>query len=136
MTAVPPPVEVLATGTFDVVEYDAELAAASANHAIGTSCWFANGVVRVWEVRLEPGQRGPFHIHDGRYFWTCVEPGQARQRYGDGTWKDLAYGVGTTMYFAHTPEAAVIHDLENIGDTTLRFVTVELLDGDGEGVGR
>jgi hypothetical protein len=35
--------------------------------------------------------------------------------------------VGETRYLEHTPETALIHDLENIGESTLRFVTVELL---------
>jgi hypothetical protein len=38
------------------------------------------------------------------------------------------YLVGETKYLEHTAETALIHDLENIGDTDLRFVTVELLD--------
>ena len=38
------------------------------------------------------------------------------------------YLVGETKYLEHTPDSALIHDLENVGDSTLRFVTVELLD--------
>ena len=52
---------------------------------LGTSLWFENDRVRVFEVRLEPGERGPFHVHDRTYFWTVVEPGRGRQRFADGT---------------------------------------------------
>ena len=50
------------------------------------------------------------------------------QRLGDGSYWVTDYRVGDTSYLEHTPENALIHDLENVGDTTLRFVTVELLD--------
>ena len=42
------------------------------------SLWFENDHVRVFEVRLDPGERGPFHVHDRTYFWTVVEPAEAR----------------------------------------------------------
>lgn len=45
---------------------------------------FENGVVRVWDLTLEPGQRAPFHTHTVRYFWTCVKDGIADQRTLDG----------------------------------------------------
>ena len=45
---------------------------------------------------------------------------------GDGTWTTTRYGLGDTAYRVHSPEDPLIHDLENIGDSTLRFVTVEL----------
>ena len=38
------------------------------------------------------------------------------------------YQVGETQYQAPGPDDALIHDLENVGDAELRFVTVELLD--------
>ena len=46
-----------------------------------------------------------------------------------GTLMVRDYRLGDTRYLEHTPETALIHDLENVGDTTLRFVTVELLGG-------
>ncbi len=82
----------------------------------------------VWEVRLEPGQRGPFHNHTRNYFWTVVEGSRGLQRFADGTYMVRDYREGDTRFLEHTPEDSLIHDLENIGDTTLRFVTVELLD--------
>ena len=50
---------------------------------------------------------------------------------GFRTLKDLLcyYNIGDTKFLEHTPETALVHDLENVGDTTLRFVTVELLNG-------
>ena len=31
------------------------------------------------------------------------------------------------MYSEHSPESPMLHDLENVGETPLRFVAVELL---------
>jgi quercetin dioxygenase-like cupin family protein len=41
----------------------------------------------VWEVRLRPGERGPFHAHTRRYFWTVVDGGTGLQRSADGTYR-------------------------------------------------
>lgn len=113
-------------GTFPVEDFAQELAAAPTNREIGTSLWFENDHIRVFEVRLEPGQRGPFHVHDATYFWTVVDPGRGLQRFADGTLVVRDYAVGETKYLVHSPDDPLVHDLENVGDSTLRFVTVEL----------
>lgn len=113
-------------GTFDPAAYAEELERAPHNHQVGTALWFENDHVRVFEVRLEPGERGPFHVHDTTYFWTVVDPGRGLQRFADGTFVVRDYSLGETKYLVHTPGEPLIHDLENVGNTTLRFVTVEL----------
>ena len=113
-------------GTYDTGAYADELARAMDNHEIGTACHFENDHVRVWEVRLEPGERGAFHVHDRTYFWTVVEPGRALQRFPDGTFVVRDYAPGETRYLQHSRDNALVHDLENVGATTMRFVTVEL----------
>jgi quercetin dioxygenase-like cupin family protein len=120
-------VETIEEGAYDVASFAEELAAAPDNPAVGTSRLFENERVRVWEVRLAPGERSPFHAHTVRYFWTCVDAGVGRQRYADGTMKLLRYAAGDTLYSEHSAEAPLLHDLENVGETPLRFVTVELL---------
>ena len=112
-------------GTYDPSEYADELAAAPNSHDIGTTLWFDNHHIRVFELRLEPGERAPFHIHDKEYFWTVVDEGKGLQHFRDGTWTTTDYALGDTAYRVHTPNEPLIHDLQNIGDTTLRFVTVE-----------
>jgi uncharacterized cupin superfamily protein len=114
-------------GAFDRAEYSAELEAAPANLDLGTELWFENDRIRVWEVLLQPGERGAFHAHTTNYFWTVVAPGRGLQRFADGTFIVRDYRPGETRYLEHTAENALIHDLENVGETTLRFVTVELL---------
>ena len=113
-------------GTYPVEDFAQELEAASANRQIGTSLWFENDHVRVFEISLEPGERGPFHVHDATYFWTVVAPGRGLQRFVDGTLVARDYALGETKYLENSPEDPLVHDLENVGDSTLRFVTVEL----------
>lgn len=122
--------EILDEGTFDQSVFADELEAAPENLAVGTTRWFENERISVWEIRLEPGERGPFHAHTRNYFWTVVEAGRGLQRLADGTFMVRDYKVGDTMYLEHGPDTALIHDLENVGDSVLRFVTVELLDQD------
>lgn len=120
--------EELEAGEFDVQEFEAELSAAPDNREIGSSVLFENDRVRVWEVRLQPGERGAFHIHDRNYFWTVVEGGIGKQRSTDGTYKLRRYDTGDTSFQANTPDDSMIHDFENAGDDEIRFITVELLD--------
>ena len=113
-------------GTFAVDDFADELAEAERNRQLGTALWFENDHVRIFEVRLGPGERGPFHVHDATYFWTVVEPGRGLQRFADGSWVVRDYALGDTKYLTHSPEDTLVHDLENVGESTLRFVTVEL----------
>ena len=120
--------EIVEQGTFDPQEYAEELAAAPSNLDVGTTVWFENHRIRVWEILLQPGERGPFHAHTTNYFWTVVEGSRGLQRFADGTYAVRDYEVGQTKYLEHGPDSALIHDLENVGDTPLRFVTVELFE--------
>jgi mannose-6-phosphate isomerase-like protein (cupin superfamily) len=113
-------------GDFDVAEFAQEFSVASDNHEIGTALWLENDHVKVFESKLEPGKRAPFHVHDRTYFWTVVDAGRGLQRFADGTYVVHDYEVGESKYLQHSPDAPLIHDLENVGDTTLRFITVEL----------
>jgi hypothetical protein len=54
------------------------------------------------------------------------DPSRGLQRFVDGTLVALDYRFGEARYLVHSPEDPLIHDLENIGDSVLRFVTVEL----------
>jgi hypothetical protein len=113
-------------GTFALEAFADELAIAEDNRELGTSLWFENDHVRVFELRLEPGERGPFHVHDATYFWTVVEPGRGLQRFADGTSVERDYTLGETGYLEHSPGDPLVHDLENVGTSVLRFITVEL----------
>jgi hypothetical protein len=87
-----------------------------------------SGRVRVWSLRLRPGERLPFHRHVLDYFWTATTPGKARSRYPDGHTSEPEYEAGDTMHFTFASGEFMVHDLENIGSEDLCFTTVEFLD--------
>jgi hypothetical protein len=84
--------------------------------------------VRIWLIEMEPGDRLEFHRHVLDYFWTTTTAGRGRSRYPDGRVVDTDYSVGATKNYKMEKGGSFMHDLENIGDTTLSFVTVEFLD--------
>jgi beta-alanine degradation protein BauB len=114
--------------TYSKEEFGAELDSAPTNHDIGTTLWFENEHVRVWEVRLESGQRAPFHSHSQTYFWTCIDPGAGFQRFPDGTAQAFDFKLGETVFSEITAGDAMIHDLENTDEKLVRFVAIELKD--------
>ena len=84
--------------------------------------------VRVWSIRLRPGERIGFHRHVLDYFWTAVTAGRALSHRPDGSTVETRYREGETRHESYAPGEHKIHDLENIGDTELIFTTVEFLD--------
>jgi oxalate decarboxylase/phosphoglucose isomerase-like protein (cupin superfamily) len=119
---------VLKTEEFNALDYAHELDVVAANFDVGTKMLFANDKIRVWEVRLQPGERGAFHTHATRYFWTVIHGGIGRQRSQDGSMITREYSAGDTSYLEHSPEDTWFHDFENFGTTDMLFLTVELLD--------
>jgi quercetin dioxygenase-like cupin family protein len=98
------------------------------NGRVGTKLLSESDKVRVWEIRLKPGERIGFHRHVLDYFWTAVTPGRGRSHHGDGSTLEMSYEAGETRHATYGPGEYKLHDLENIGDTELIFTTVEFLD--------
>jgi len=105
-----------------------ELRANDQNGRVGLQLLSQDKRVRVWAIKLLPGERLPFHRHVLDYFWTALEPGEARSRYGDGAVRHFHYEPGETLHLYFDRGASMIHDLTNIGTTPISFITVELLE--------
>jgi quercetin dioxygenase-like cupin family protein len=95
------------------------------NRQVGSRVVSETDTLRIWNLVLQPGERAPFHRHEETYFWTILGEGKSRSHYDDGTVKDTDYEAGDTKHFDLRGGDFFVHDLENIGDTTLTFVTVE-----------
>jgi quercetin dioxygenase-like cupin family protein len=104
-----------------------ELARNTANGCVGHVLVSETDRVRVWSLRLAPGERIAFHRHVLDYFWTAVTPGRALSRYEDGRVAETTYAAGDTRHFTFGPGESMQHDLENTGETELVFTTVEFL---------
>ena len=61
------------------------------NGCVGTRLISETERVRVWEIRLKPGERISFHRHVLDYFWTAVTAGRGRSRMQDGTTVEKSY---------------------------------------------
>ena len=110
------------------MDREAELARAlgPGNGMVGQRLLSETEAVRIWRIELAPGERVAFHTHVLNYFWTALSPGRSRSTTGDGRMVETAYETGTTRHFTYAKGEKMVHDLENIGDTTLAFTTVEL----------
>jgi len=83
---------------------------------------------RVWMIRLAPGERFGFHRHVLDYFWTSVSGGRGRQHLHDGTTVEYSYMPGETRHETYPAGQFKVHDLENIGDKEMVFMTIEFLN--------
>jgi len=98
------------------------------NGCVGQRLLSEDDRVRVWEIRLKPGQRFGFHRHVLDYFWSVTTDGKARAYLSDGATVEHTYKAGETRHESHPKGHFKVHDLANIGDTELNFITVEFLD--------
>ena len=96
---------------------------------VGTVLVSETETCRVWHLSIAPGERLPFHRHVLDYFWTVLSNGRARSCYEGGAVRETSYRAGDTKHFTFAHGEHMVHDLENIGDETLVFVTVEMKSG-------
>jgi predicted metal-dependent enzyme (double-stranded beta helix superfamily) len=105
---------------------DALVAAPDFHHLL-----FENERVRVLDVRIGPGQRVPIHTHRWASVLTTLSSGQFIRRDAEG--KVL---TDTRQMPPPAPAPATVwsgpmspHSVENVGETELRVISVELKDG-------
>jgi beta-alanine degradation protein BauB len=109
-----------------IAEFERERA--SNNPCVGNMLVSESKRVRVWMIKLAPGERFGFHRHVLDYFWTCVTGGRGRQHVHDGTTVEYSYAPGETRHETYGPGEFKVHDLENIGDKEMVFMTIEFLN--------
>jgi quercetin dioxygenase-like cupin family protein len=105
-----------------------EREAGQPNGCVGSELVSETDKVRVWTIRLKPGQRFGFHRHVLNYFWSAITPCRGRQHLMDGSTVEYTYAPGETRHETYGKGEFKVHDLENIGDTEMVFMTVEFLD--------
>lgn len=111
----------------DAIRAEFERESHNPNGCVGNSLVSENDRVRVWTIRLRPGERFGFHRHVLDYFWSAINAGRGRQHLMDGTTVEYTYQPGETRHETYAAGEFKVHDLENIGDTDLVFMTVEFL---------
>src|SRR5581483_8486559 len=93
------------------------------NGCVGSTLLSENERVRVWIIRLRPGERIGFHRHVLDYFWTSVNGGHGRQHLMDGSTVEYTYQPGETRHETYPAGQYKVHDLENLGDKEMVFMT-------------
>jgi beta-alanine degradation protein BauB len=101
---------------------------ANNNPCVGNMLISESERVRVWMIKLAPGERFGFHRHVLDYFWTCVTGGRGRQHVHDGTTVEYSYAPGETRHESYGPGEFKVHDLENVDDREMVFMTIEFLN--------
>jgi beta-alanine degradation protein BauB len=98
------------------------------NPCVGSMLLSEDDRTRVWMITMKPGERVGFHRHVLDYFWTCVTGGRGRQHVNDGSTIECSYAPGETRHETYGPGEFKVHDLENLGDKDMIFMTVEFKD--------
>lgn len=97
------------------------------DNQVGTRLLFENEVVRVWEMKLAPGDASPAHRHSCDYVIAYASALKAAIAL-DGERTTASYDAGHVAYFAVGIEGSQLQRLTNTGeDEHLHFV-VELVD--------
>ena len=93
--------------------------------SVGTQLLFENDAVRVWDLRLEPGESTPQHRHELDYFYVVIGDGKLQRVDPDGTAhppKEMADGE---VHFRKVEDQSV-HAARNAGESVWRNIVVEL----------
>ncbi|QNM84724.1 cupin domain-containing protein [Polaribacter pectinis] len=96
------------------------------NEVVGEQLLLETDTFKVWNIQLLAGKSLPFHKHSKPYFYTAITAGKSRSFYSDGRIDETEYKKNDVSYFNDLNESNYfIHNLENIGTSTLLFTTVE-----------
>lgn len=79
-----------------------------------------NPRVRVLQAKLKPGEKEQVHSHPASVVYV-IEGGKIRNHASDGTVVEAEFKAGDVLY-----RDPLTHWAENIGNTTIRLVLVEL----------
>lgn len=104
-----------------------ELARNAFNPCVGHILLSADARTRVWFIKLAPGERIGFHRHVLDYFWTVLTDGSAISHINGGPPQRADYVAGQTRHLTFARGEYMLHDLHNVGDSDLLFLTVEHL---------
>ena len=113
-------VELNPVGNFDPWEQEKidELLHQEIKGSLSNRLVFENEVIKLWDLRLLPGERLNFRRHNTNYGWVCTTGGLVITRYGNGKIDMVKLNPGDTEYFENRGKNYV-NDLENIGEDTL-----------------
>ena len=113
-------------GNFDPWEQERidELLHHEIKESLSNRLVFENEAMKLWDLRLFPGERLSFRRHNTNYGWICTTGGLVITRYGNGKIDMVKLNQGDTEYFENRGKNH-INDLENIGE---EIVVINILE--------
>jgi quercetin dioxygenase-like cupin family protein len=93
--------------------------------AVGTQLLFENDRVRVWDLRLEPGETMPTHRHECDYLYVVIGDGELQRVDPDGTRAPVVQRRDGEVVF-HAVRNEYTHAAHNAGQSPWRNIVVEL----------
>jgi predicted metal-dependent enzyme (double-stranded beta helix superfamily) len=94
---------------------------------VGTRLLFENEVVRVWEMKLAPGDASPAHRHRCDYV-IAYASGLHAEILLDDERRAASYEAGHVGYFSVGVEGSQLQQLTNTGDDEHLHFVIELVD--------
>ena len=79
---------------------------------------------RLWNLKLEPGERMPFLRHNKNYSWISETDALLKSRFGNGRISLIRVNEGDTEYLENVDKGC-INDLENLGENPVLFKILE-----------
>ena len=92
---------------------------------VGTQLLFENDAVRVWDLRLAPGEGTGMHRHELDYFYVVIGDGVLQRVDPDGTRHQPKAMKDGEVHFRQVSTEA-IHEAVNAGESEWRNIVVEL----------
>lgn len=119
-------VELNPVGNFDPWEQEKidELLHQQIKESLSNRLIFEDESIKLWDLRLLPGERLNFRRHNTNYGWVCTTGGLLITRYGNGKIDMIKLNPGDTEYFENRGKNYV-NDLENIGE---ELVVINILE--------
>ena len=94
---------------------------------VGSKLLFENGRVRVWDLRLAPGESTGLHRHTDDYLYVVIGGGTLEGVDADGDTKPAEKMDDGEVRFRNI-DGEDIHEARNVGDAPWRNIIVELKD--------
>nr|WP_299068501.1 hypothetical protein [uncultured Allomuricauda sp.] len=119
-------VELNPVGNFDPWEQKMidELFHQEISPSLGGRLVFENDNVKLWDIKLIPGERIPFRKHFTNFSCVCTTGGLTLTRSGNGKISMVKINPGDTEYFEFEGKNH-IYDLENIGEESILINILE-----------
>lgn len=97
----------------------------TARTEVGTSLLFENDRVRVWDLRLAPGESTGLHRHENDYFYVVIGDGTLQRGDADGSRGESRTMSDSEVHFREI-DGEDVHEAINVGESDWRNIVVEL----------